>query len=59
MPVCDEKCIKANIREFNGVIKTKFLGDEVPTQTVHYTCIVCTTIDSVMRMEKRIIHKFI
>ena len=22
LPVCDEKCIKAKVREFNGVIKT-------------------------------------
>ena len=27
MPVYDEKCIKAKVREFNGVIKTNFLGD--------------------------------
>ena len=27
MPVYDEKYIKAKVREFNGVIKTNFLGD--------------------------------
>ena len=27
MPVYDEKCIKAKVREFNGMIKTNFLGD--------------------------------
>ena len=53
MPVSDEKYIKAKIREFNGVIKTNFLGGEVPKQGVDYTCIVCITIDSVMRMEKK------
>ena len=30
MPVYDEKYIKAKAREFNGVIKTNFLGDEIP-----------------------------
>ena len=30
MPVYDEKYIKAKVREFNSVIKTNFLGDEVP-----------------------------
>ena len=30
MPVYNEKYIKANVREFNGVIKTNFLGDEIP-----------------------------
>ena len=53
MPVYDEKYIKAKVREFNGVIKTNFLGDEVPKENKHYTCIACMTIDSVMRMEKK------
>ena len=30
MPVYDEKYINARVREFNGVIKTNFLGDEIP-----------------------------
>ena len=53
MPVYDEKQIKAKIREFNGVIKTNFSGDEIPKENMHYTSIACITIDSVMRMEKR------
>ena len=59
MPVYDEEYIKAKVREFNGVVKTNFLGNEIQKKNVHYTCIVCITIDSVMRIEKRIIHKFI
>ena len=53
MPVYDKKYIKAKVREFNGVIKTKYLSDEVPKENMHYTCIACITIDSVMRMEKK------
>ena len=53
MPVYDEKYIKAKVREFNGVIKTNFLGDEIPKESMHYTCIACITIDSVMRMENK------
>ena len=53
MPVYNEKYIKAKIREFNGVIKTNFLIDEVPKEGVHYACIACVTIDSVMKMEKK------
>ena len=53
MPVYDETYIKTNLRESNDVIKTKFLGDEVPKENMHYTCIACITIDSVMRMEKK------
>ena len=53
MLVYDEKYIKAKVREVNGVIKTNYLSDEVPKENEHYTCIPCTTIDSVMRMEKK------
>ena len=53
MPVYYEKYIKTKVREFNGVIKTNFLGDEIPKESMHYTCIACITIDSVMRMEKK------
>ena len=52
MLVYDEKYIKAKVREFNGVIKTNFLGDEIPKEGVHYAYIACITIDSVMRMKK-------
>ena len=53
MPVYDEKCIKAEVREFNGVTKTSFWGDKIPKESVHHTCIACITIDSVMRKEKK------
>ena len=53
-PIYDEKYINTKVREFNGVIKTNFLGDETPKGNVHYTCIACITIDSVMRMEKKL-----
>ena len=53
MPVYDEKYIKAKVREFNGAIKTNFLGDKIPKESMHYTCIACITTDSVMRMEKK------
>ena len=59
MPVYDEKYIKAKVKEFNGVIKTNFLSDEIPRRDVHYACIACITIDSVMKMKKKDIHKFI
>ena len=53
MRVYDEKYIKTKVTEFNGVIKTNFLGDEIPKGNVHYACIAGVTIDSVMRMEKK------
>ena len=51
--VYNEKYINAKVREFSGAIKTNLLGDEVPKENEHYTCIACITIDSVMRMEKK------
>ena len=54
MPVYDEKYIKARVREFNSVIKTNCLGDEIPRESMHYTCIACITINSVMRREKKL-----
>ena len=53
MPVYDEKYIKAKVREFNGVIKTNLLGDEIPKENVHYACIACIDVDSTMKMEKK------
>ena len=34
------------------MIKTNFLGDEIPKESMHYTCIACIAIDFVMKMEK-------
>ena len=45
MPVYDEKYIKAKVREFNDVIKTNSLGDEIPKENAHYTCTAYITID--------------
>ena len=52
MPVYGEKYIKAKVREFDGVIKINFLGNEVPKENAHWTCMACISIDSVMKMEK-------
>ena len=53
MPVYDEKYIKAKEREFNGVIKTNFLGGEITKESRHYTCSACIAINSVTTIEKR------
>ena len=53
MPVYDEKYLKTKVREYDGVIKTNFLGNGVPKENMHYTCIACITMDSVMKMEKK------
>ena len=52
-PLYNERHIKTKVGEFDDVVKTNFLGDEVPKDDMHYTCIACITIDFVMRMEKK------
>ena len=49
-PVYEYRYVKANASEFDGAIKTNFLGNDVPKENMHYTCIACITIDSVLRM---------
>ena len=58
-PVHEYKYLKAKLRKFDGVIKTNFLGNDVPKENMHYTCIACITIDSVINIDKKIICKFI
>ena len=36
MPIYDQTYIKAKVREFDDVIKTNFLGDEILKENMHY-----------------------
>ena len=45
--------MKAKVREFDGVKKTNFGGNAMPKENMHYTCIACITIDSVLRIDKK------
>ena len=51
MPLYDEKYTKVKVKEFNGVVNTNFLNEELP-KGVHHTCKASISIDSVMKMEK-------
>ena len=42
--VYDYRYLKAKVRKFDGVIKTNFLGNDMP----------CITIDSVLRIDKKV-----
>ena len=52
-PVYEYRYLKAKVREFDGVIKTNFLGNDMPKENIHYNCIACITIDSVLRKNKK------
>ena len=43
----------AKVKELDGVIKTSFLGNDLPKENMHYTCIAYITIDSAMRIDKK------
>ena len=48
--IYENKYLKAKVREFNGNVKTNFLGNNVPEEN---TCIACITLDSVLKMNKK------
>ena len=52
-PACEYKYLKAKVRKLDGVIKANFLGNDMPKENMHYTCIACITIDSVMKIDKK------
>ena len=52
-PVYEYKYLKAKVREFDGVIKTNFWGNGIPKENMHYTCIACVTIDSILTIDKK------
>ena len=52
-PIYENKYLKATAREFNGNIKTNFLGNGLPKENTYYTCIACITVDSVIKMNKK------
>ena len=52
-PIYENKYLKAKVREFDGNIKTNFLGNGLPKENDYYTCITCITIDSVLKTNKK------
>ena len=47
------KIHESQSKGLNDMIKTNILGDKIPKESVHHTCIACITIDSIMKMEKK------
>ena len=44
-PVYEYKYLKTKVREFNGEIKTNFLNNGTLKENIHYSYIICKTID--------------
>ena len=49
----ENKYLKVKVREFDGNIKTNFLGNNIPKENTYYTCIACITVDSVLKINKK------
>ena len=52
-PIYENKYLKVKVREFDGNIKTNFLGNNVPEENTYDTCVACITLDSVLKMNKK------
>ena len=52
-PIYENKYLKVKVREFDGSIKTNFLGNNVPKENTYYACITCVSLDSVLKMNKK------
>ena len=58
-PIHDDQYIKSKVKTFGEVVKTLFDGNEISKERVKYVCIPCISFDSVLKIDKNIIHKFI
>ena len=58
LPVYDKKYFKTKVRRYEDMIKTNLLGNGMPKENMHYACIACITVDSVMKMDKKYIFLF-
>ena len=52
-PVYEYKYLKTKVKEYDGMIKSNFLGNDIPKENIHYTSIDCTTIDSFMKIDEK------
>ena len=52
-PIYENKYLKTKVREFDGSIKTNFLGNNLLKENTYCTCTACITVDSVLKMSKK------
>ena len=52
-PIYEYRYLKAKVKKIDHAIKTNFWGNDIPKENMHYACIACITIDSVLRIYKR------
>ena len=52
-PIYEEKYLKVKVKEFDAVVKRNFLNNGIPKENMHYICVACITIDSIMKIGKK------
>ena len=52
-PFYEYKYLKSKLKQFDSVIKAIFFDNDMPKENMHYTCIACIFIDSVLTIEKK------
>ena len=52
-PVYEYKYLKTKVTEYNGEIKINFLNNGMSKENMHYSCIVCITIDSIINFNQK------
>ena len=52
-PIYENKYLKVKVREFDGIIKTNVLANNVAKENTYYTCIACITLDSISKINKK------
>ena len=52
-PIYENNYLKTKVREFDGSIKTNFLGNGLPKENTYYTCIAYITLNSVLKVNKK------
>ena len=58
-PTYDDSHIKSKVKTFSDMIKTLFDGDEISKERVEYACTASISVDFVLKVDKKIIHRFI
>ena len=53
-PIYDDSYIKTKVKTFSDMIKTLFDGNEIPKEKVEYACIACISVDSVLKVDKKL-----
>ena len=50
-PIYNGQYIKTKVKTFSEVVKTLFDGNEIPKEKIEYSCVVCISVDSALKVD--------